>query len=151
MKKVIFTLTSARSGTLYLRALFAHNVPGCVCRHEPFCDCGNPTLFGRSIYDAYAGRIDRIRKLLAKKRRYIERLSGHTYLESSHAFLKSSYVAALEYFPEMRLVHLIRDPLKVAKSEAFRFLWRERLHAPFHFYTGDDGQRHFAWALTGNE
>ncbi|HEV2320593.1 MAG TPA: hypothetical protein VGV18_12630, partial [Verrucomicrobiae bacterium] len=24
-------------------------------------------------------------------------------------------------------------------------------HAPFHFYRGDDGKRHFAWALTGNE
>ncbi|HET7626360.1 MAG TPA: hypothetical protein VFM25_13965, partial [Verrucomicrobiae bacterium] len=28
---------------------------------------------------------------------------------------------------------------------------RRRAHAPFHFYRGDDGRRHFAWALTGNE
>ena len=151
MKTVIFTLTSARSGTLYLRSLFARNVPGCVCRHEPFFDWGNPTLFGRAIYDAYAGRHDRIRALLVKKRDYIDRLPGTAYLESSHAFLKSAYVAALEIFPDLRLIHLIRDPLKVAKSEAYRQRWRERLHAPFHFYRGDDGRRHFAWALTGNE
>jgi hypothetical protein len=151
MKTVIFTLTSARSGTLYLRSLFRHNVRDCVCRHEPFFDWGNPTLFGRAIYDAYAGRYERIRTLLAKKRRYIDRLDASIYVESSHAFLKSAYVAAFEFFPQMRLIHLIRDPLKVAKSEAYRQSWRQRVHAPFHFYRGEDGRRHFAWALTGNE
>src|SRR5262249_40384299 len=138
MPTVIFTLTSARSGTLYLRSLFKHNVADCVCRHEPFFDWGNPTLFGRAIYDAYAGRVDRIRSLLLKKRSYIERLRTDSYIESSHAFLKSAYLAALEVFPEMRLIHLIRDPLKVAKSEAYRQMWRQRLHTPFHFYRGDD-------------
>jgi hypothetical protein len=151
MKTTIFTLTSARSGTLYLRHLFQNNVPDCVCRHEPFFDWGNPTLFGRAIFDAYAGRLEPVRELLAKKKNYIERLPGSVYVESSHAFLKSGYVAALEFFPNLRLVHLIRDPLKVARSAAYREAWRRRVHAPFHFYKGDDGLRHFAWALTGNE
>ncbi|HET7625886.1 MAG TPA: hypothetical protein VFM25_11540, partial [Verrucomicrobiae bacterium] len=131
MKQAIFTLSSARSGTLFLRAVFRHNVRDCVTRHEPFFDWGNPTLFGRAIYDAYAGRIDNIRGLLAKKRRYIERLPGKFYLESSHAFLKSAHIAALEFFPDMRLIHLVRDPLKVAKSEAWREECRRRFHAPF--------------------
>ncbi|HWI57369.1 MAG TPA: hypothetical protein VNZ22_09095 [Bacillota bacterium] len=151
MKQTFFTLTSARAGTLYLRSLFQQNIQDCVCRHEPFFDWGNPTLFGRAIYDAYAGRLDRVRALLAKKRAYIERLPGRVYLESSHAFLKSAYVAALEFFPELRLIHLIRDPLKVARSEAYRETWRRRVHAPFHFYKGEDQQRHFVWALTGQE
>lgn len=151
MKKVIFTLAEARSGTLYLRNLFRLNARDCDCRHETFFDIGNPTMFGPAIYDAYAGRFGKIRARLEKKRRYILKLSGSTYIESSHAFLKSSRVAALDYFPDLRLVHLIRDPLKVAASEAYRELWRRRLHAPFHFYRGDDGKRHFAWALTGNE
>jgi hypothetical protein len=151
MKKTIFTLTTARAGTLYLRALFQNNIPDCVCRHEPFFDWGNPTLFGRTIYDAHASRLDRVRKLLTKKRAYIDRLPGNAYLESSHAFLKSAYVVALEFFPEMRLVHLIRDPLKVARSAAWREGWRRRLRVPFHYYIGDDRRRHFVWALTGNE
>lgn len=146
---VIFTLTSARSGTLYLRDLFRNNVRHCVCRHEPFFDWGNPTLFGPAIYDAYAGRIDRIRARLARKRDYILRLRTGAYLESSHAFLKSLHVAATEFFPGMRLIHLIRDPLLVAKSEAVRE--ERRAHAPFHYYKGVDGQRHFCWALTGHE
>ncbi|HEY1789116.1 MAG TPA: hypothetical protein VGJ73_13225 [Verrucomicrobiae bacterium] len=151
MKKVIFTLAEARSGTLYLRNLFRLNARDCDCRHETFFDIGNPTMFGPAIYDAYAGRFGNIRARLEKKRRYIQKLSGSTYIESSHAFLKSSQVAALDFFPDLQLVHLIRDPLKVAASEAYRELWRRRLHAPFHFYRGNDGQRHFAWALTGNE
>ena len=151
MKTVLFTLTSARSGTLYLRNIFRLNVRDCVCRHEPFFDWGNPTLFGRAVYDAYAGRKDRVRSLLIKKRDYIERKAGSVYLESSHAFLKSAYLAALDIFPDLRLIHLIRDPLKVAKSEAYRETWRRRVRAPFHYYVGDDGKRHFAWALTGNE
>lgn len=151
MKKVIFTLTAARSGTLYLRNLFRLNARDCICRHETFFDFGNPTMFGRAIYDAYSGRVDNIRRWLEKKRRYIERRSGAVYVESSHAFLKSAYVAALEVFPDLQLIHLIRDPIKVAASEAYREAWRRRVHAPFHFYKGDDRKRHFAWALTGNE
>ncbi len=151
MKRTIFTLTSARAGTLYLSHLFRNNIANCACRHEPFFDWGNPTMFGRAIYDAYAGRTGRIRSLLQKKRAYIERLPGNLYLESSHAFLKSSYVAALDVFPDLELIRVIRDPLKVARSEAYRENWRRRLRAPFHFYKGDDHRRHFVWALTGNE
>jgi hypothetical protein len=151
MKKIIFTLTAARSGTLFLRNIFHLNAIDCDCRHETFFDFGNPTMFGPAIYDAHAGRIDKIRARLEKKRRYIEKLPGTIYLESSHAFLKSAYVAALEIFPDLQLIHLIRDPLKVCASEAYREMWRRRVHAPFHFYRGDDGKRHFAWTLTGNE
>ncbi|HVU99799.1 MAG TPA: hypothetical protein VHH88_00460 [Verrucomicrobiae bacterium] len=151
MDRVFFTLASARSGTLYLKGLFQNNIPDCHCRHEPFFDWGNPTLLGPAIYDAFAGRLDRVRALLARKRAHVDRLNASLYLESNHAFLKSAYLVALEFFPEMRLIHLIRDPLKAAKSEANREMWRRRVHAPFHYYRGDDGQRHFYWALTRNE
>ncbi|HTR42494.1 MAG TPA: hypothetical protein VMH87_12850 [Pseudomonadales bacterium] len=152
MKRTIFTLAEARSGTLYLRNLFHLNARDCDCRHETFFDFGrNPTMFGPAIYDAHAGRIEKIRARLEKKRRYIEELPGSVYSESSHSFLKSAWVAALEFFPNLQLIHLVRNPLKVAASESYREMWRRRVHAPFHFYQGDDGQRHFAWALTGNE
>lgn len=151
MKRVIFTLASARSGTLYLRSLVRHNTRQCVCRHETFFDWGNPTMLGPAIYDDCAGHLDRLRARLARKRDYIERLPGGAYLESSHAFLKSAYRVALEFFPELQLIHLLRDPLKVAKSEAWRELWRRRCHAPFHYYRAEDGRRYFYWALTGNE
>ncbi len=151
MKKVIFTLTEARTGTLYLRNLFHLNARDCVSRHETFFDFGNPTMFGRAIYDAYAGRVEKVRARLERKRDWIEKRPGSIYLESSHAFLKSAYVAALEVFPHLELVHLVRDPIRVAASEAYREMWRRRVRVPFHFYRGDDLKRHFVWALTGNE
>jgi hypothetical protein len=151
MKQVLFTLASARSGTLFLRDLFRRNVPQCDARHETFFDWGNPTMLGPAIYDAYAGHVDKLRARLLKKRDYINRLPGSAYLESSHAFLKSAYRVALEVFPELQLIHLVRDPLKVSKSEAYREMWRRRVHAPFHYYRGEDGRRHFFWSLTGNE
>jgi hypothetical protein len=151
MKSVIFTLTSARSGTLFLKSLFRRNIKSCCTRHEPFFDWGNPTMLGPAIYAASVGRLDILRDLLARKRDYVNGLGADLYVESSHAFLKSAYLVALEFFPEMRLIHLIRDPLKVAKSEAYRETWRRRVHAPFHYYKGGDGRRHFYWSLTGNE
>src|SRR5579859_2838590 len=107
MKLVIFTLSSARSGTLFLRNLFQKNIKNCCARHEPFFDWGNPTLLGPAIYDAYAWRFDKLRQLLVRKRDYISRTKGHVYLESNHAFLKSAYLVALEFLPEMGLIHLI--------------------------------------------
>lgn len=151
MKKIIFTLAEARSGTLYLRNLFRLNACDCACRHETFFDFGNPTMFGPAIYDACEGHFGKIRMRLERKRNYIQKLPAETYFESSHAFLKSAWVAALDYFPDLKLIHLVRDPIKVAASEAYRESWRRRLRAPFHFYKGADGKRHFAWALTGNE
>jgi hypothetical protein len=150
-KTIIFALANARTGTLFLHQLFRANVIGCDSRHEPYTDWGNPTLFGRAIDDASAGRLDRIRLLLAKKRSHIEGLPGSVYVETSHAFLKSSYVAALEFFPGMRLIHPVRDPFKCIKSDAYREQWMARLHLPFYFYKGSDGARHFSWALTGRE
>src|ERR1700677_4112988 len=79
MKKVIFTLAEARSGTLYLRNLFRLNARDCACRHETFFDFGNPTMFGPAIYDAYRGHFGKIRMRLERKRSYIQKLPGETY------------------------------------------------------------------------
>jgi hypothetical protein len=147
--RVIFTLTSARSGTLFLRSLVQNNIRDCVCRHEPFFDWGNPTMFGPAIYDAWAGRLDRVRERLEKKRDYISRLGASTYVESSHAFLKSAHTAAMDVFPDLKLIHLIRNPLRVAKSEASRE--NRRRHAPFHYYRADDNGKYFWWSLTCKE
>lgn len=146
-----FTLCSARSGTLYLKHLFQRNVKDCLCRHEPYLDRGNPTLFGPAIYDAYAQRVSKIRARLEQKKNFVLRAGCRFYLESSHAFLKAHYVAALEVFPNLRLIHVVRDPVKVAKSEAYREELLRRFHIPFLHYRGDDRARHFNWSLTGHE
>ncbi|MDH7517684.1 MAG: hypothetical protein QHH19_05010 [Candidatus Thermoplasmatota archaeon] len=143
--KVIFCLTTARSGTEYLTYLFRNNIKNCVSKHEPI-----PTMFGKPIYWYYEGKTDEIRKVFKKK---VEKIYGYNtkvYVETNHAFLLSFSDVAMEFFPEMKLIHLIRDPLKMAKSGLNRFKQIRKYHFPC-YYKGDDGRKYFKWILTGKE
>jgi hypothetical protein len=145
----IFTLASGRSGTHFLYELIRRNAMNCTARHETYGL--NPSMFGRPIYDHATGSNDSIRALLTRKRRIVDGCRMEFYAETSHAFLKSWFHLATEYFPRLKLVHLIRDPLKVAKSEADREQIIKRLRVPFCHYRGGDGLRYFLWSLTGLE
>ena len=72
------------------------------------------------------------------------------YIETSHAFLKSYWDIAPEFFPKMKVFHLIRNPLE-AKSEANRDTLINRWKLPFRHYWGRDNCKYFRWALTGRE
>src|SRR5262245_1564713 len=103
-------------------------------------------MFGRPIFDYAVGDEEQIRRLVNRKRRIIERYGNRTYLETSHAFLKSWFRLAPEFFPKLKLIHLIRDPLYVAKSEASREDLIKKLRLPFCHYRGGDGKRYFFWS-----
>lgn len=150
-EKVVFALTNGRSGTLFLSGLIRRNARDCTAVHEPYLQAGNPTMFGRPIYDRAIGDTTATRKLVLAKRDTIRRDPAKIYVETSHAFLKSFSNIAPEYFPEMKLMHLIRDPLAVARSEANREMLIQRWRLPFRHYRGGDGNKYFRWALTGLE
>ena len=150
-KLTVFTLTSGRSGTQFLCGLLRKNLPDATVFHEPYLRRGNPNMFGLPIYDHWAGNRDAVRQLVAYKRDTIRRYGSDIYIETSHALLKSWWEFAPEYFPDLKLLHLIRHPLEVARSEANRHAYLDRWHFPFRNYTGRDGQRYFRWALTGHE
>src|SRR5437762_13100269 len=145
----VFTLSSGRSGTHFLYQLIKRNACDCVARHETYGF--NPSMFGRPIYDYAIGERERTRSLLARKRRIAQRCQAAAYVETSHALLKSWPDLAAEYFPQSKFIHLIRDPLKVAKSEADREQLIKRLHVPLCHYRGGDSKRYFLWSLTGLE
>lgn len=109
-------------------------------------------MFGRPIYDHCVGDEAAVRRLAEQKRRVI---AGYhpaaAYIETSHALLKSWADVAAEFFPRMKLIHLVRNPLCVAKSETVRENLIRRWRIPFRNYRGGDGQRYFRWALTGLE
>ena len=149
--KTIFALTGGRSGTLFLSSVLRKNVRDCLVFHEPYLDRGNPTMFGRAIYDHTTGDLEAVRKRLRSKRERIRRCAPRSYIETSHAFLKSYWDVATEFFPDLLVVHLIRDPLAVARSEANREAWLDRWHIPFRRYRGADGNLYLTWALTGRE
>lgn len=108
-------------------------------------------MFGRPIYDRTHGNLQLIHKLLKQKQRYVGRLRTEAYIETSHAFLKSYYDLALDYFPNSKFVHLIRNPLKTARSEANREVWVDSTRFPWRRYRVQDGRRLFCWSLTGDE
>jgi len=119
--------------------------------HEPYIDWGNPTMFGLPIYDHALGNTVAIQALLDKKARRIEQYSPRVYIETSHAFLKSYWDLAHQFFPDLFVVHLMRNPLQVARSEANREQLIERWHLPLRHYHGRDGRKYFRWSLTGLE
>lgn len=144
----VFTLTSGRSGTLTLSELLKRNAPQCKIEHEPYTNPWNPTMFGRAIHDHSTGRVDSLRSLLRRKRRAIDWHRTPVYIETSHAFLKSYWDLAPEFFPQTKVFHLIRHPLQVARSEANREQFLDQIHWPLRHYGERGGRVYRRWALT---
>ncbi|CAN5314777.1 hypothetical protein BH11ACT7_BH11ACT7_30200 [soil metagenome] len=144
----IFSLTSGRSGTLSLCKLLKNNAPHCTINHETNRSLQNPSMFGPAIYHHATGDAAAVRGMLQKKRRAIDRCRTPVYVETSHAFLKSYWDLAPEMFPKIKVFHLIRQPMEVARSEANREEW---MRFTYRRYRGPDGVRYKHWALTGLE
>jgi hypothetical protein len=149
--KQVFVLGTGRSGTHYLHSLCRANVRDAFCRHEPYFPPRNPNMFGKAVDAHTRGDTAEIRRLVEKKRRYVSGLRAGVYIETSHAFLKSYYDVAPEYFDDIRVFYLLRDPVKTATSEANRERMLDRVRFPFRRYRGADGKKYFRWSLTGNE
>ena len=101
--RTIFALASGRSGTRFLYELLRRNAAKCVCRHETY-SWSNPSMFGQPNYDRAVGNLAAVREQVAIKARWIGRQRAAAYAETSHAFLKSWYDLAPEFFPDLRLV-----------------------------------------------
>jgi len=142
----IFVLASGRSGTKFLSDIFRYNVNNCISRHEPL-----PDMFGKPIYWYFMGETKNIKNLFLMKKNRINHYKKDIYIETNHAFLKSFCDVAMEYFPDMKLIHLIRNPLLVAKSEYNKHFIHDKILFPFQYYKGDSGEKYFRWALTGLE
>jgi len=142
----IFVLANGRSGTKYLSELFKYNVKNCVTKHEPF-----PDMFGKPIYWYEEGNTKELERVFEWKKNRINRYKASVYIETNHAFLKSFCDTAIKFFPDMKLIHLIREPIKTAKSELNRHLTSHQLHVPFSYFKDHKGNKYYRYALTGNE
>jgi hypothetical protein len=141
----IFCLTSGRTGTKYLSYLFKNNIQDCVGKHEP-----SPTMFGKPVYWYTTGNNEKLKEIFQKKVNIINKFNTNLYVETNHAFLKSFSDLAIEFFPDLKLIHAIRNPLKVAKSNFNRYEQLRMIKYPL-IYRGDDGNKYIKWTLTGNE
>ena len=149
--KTIFLLGNGRSGTRFLCGLFQNNAANCTAVHEPYIKASRPSMFGIPIYDRTHGNHDRLRQAFERKARGIRSYRTAWYVETSHAFIMSFADLAMEAFPDLKLVHVIRDPLKVCASQAERETVIRRWRMPLRDYRADNGRRYFRWRLTGDE
>lgn len=143
---IIFTMSEGRSGTKYLSDLFKNNVKNCIALHEP-----SPDMFGRPIYWFNNGNYKKIRTLFLWKKKKISQYNRDVYIEANHAFLKSFSDVAMEFFPDMKLIHLVRNPQKVAKSEVNRSQFIKNHRYLVNSYIAPNFKLYFRWALTGRE
>ncbi|MBX9637474.1 hypothetical protein [Nitrosomonas sp.] len=148
---VLFTLASGRSGTSYLADFFTQNITQCYSTHEPYFTFGNPTLFGKPIAWNTLHNDRALLPVLERKCRFIASRREPFYFESNHAFLKAFNRHAGALLDNPGFIHLVRNPLLVAKSELVREQMIRKVHIPFADYTNDTGERLFRWALTGQE
>lgn len=148
---VLFTLASGRSGTSYLADFFTQNITHCYSTHEPYFTFGNPTLFGKPIAWNTLHNDRALLPVLERKCRFIASRREPFYFESNHAFLKAFNRHAGALLNKPGFIHLVRNPLLVAKSEYLREQMIRKVHLPFADYTSDTGERLFRWALTGQE
>ena len=149
--KTVFLLGNGRSGTRFLCGLFRNNAADCTAIHEPYLRRGRPSMFGLPIYDYAHGLTKELRRAWETKRRGILSYRTQWYVETNHAFIMSFADLAIESFPDMKLVHVIRNPLNVCASQAERLRFIDRYLWPVRSYRGRNGRWYFRWGLTGDE
>ncbi len=140
----IFYLGNIRSGTKYLSKLFRENAIDTCSRHEPL-----PDMFGKAIYACSTGNHKQLERLFVKKKKRIESHNKRHYFESNHSFLKSFASLAMQHYPDMKLVRIIRDPLMVAKSAVNKKKLTSLLPPVITHYKTD--KKYWRWKFTGCE
>lgn len=114
LKRIVFVATTGRSGTMALAKLL-NAVPNCKAEHEPY-----PMMFDEVLKAKAQGDESFVR------REYWERKSVNLwraavgfdfYCDINHLFVKTYLDYAMTDFgTRVAVVHLVRDPVKVANS-----------------------------------
>ncbi len=108
----VFVATTGRSGSESLSKIF-QAADRAVCLHEPYPIMLN-TPEDPSVREAYFAR-----RFHQRKRINVKRAAApyRYYVETNHQFVKNFIVPAMDEFKEkIRVVHLHRNPVKVASS-----------------------------------
>lgn len=107
----IFAATSGRSGTGYLASAFREFTSLDAYHEDP------PVLRGKLLIRANSVPFPRCRTLVQKAKRIAGR-SG--YVDTAHQFMKGFAPYALAEMPDIKVIHLVRNPLEVMRSRLLR-------------------------------
>lgn len=114
VKNFIFVATTGRSGTLTLVDIFSR-IANCTALHEPYPAMNGNILRAASYGDEqHVDQFYKVRKSVNIRR---AALGSETYLEANHLFIKTFVKhAAIDFRERLKVIHLVRDPAKVANS-----------------------------------
>ncbi len=125
-KKVVFSMSTGRSGTQFLAEVLRSNLPGSRVQHEYLAphDFGveSPDIGVMRRFQAY-GDMREVRAFWAQKLNRVFHCPAPYYVETSHALMKGGLIEnilAWEDHPEVHLVTLERDIRKTALSMLHR-------------------------------
>jgi len=113
-RNFIFVATTGRSGTMTLVDLL-NNITRCKAEHEPY-----PAMFNEVLKEKSLGNEEYVKNVYwrVKSINLWRAATGFRhYLESNHMFIKTYIEYAAEDFgKKIQVIHLVRDPIKVANS-----------------------------------
>lgn len=112
--KFVFVATTGRSGTEFIQKVFS-TVPGCTALHEAWPIMHDHVLRAWNDGEEWLAQ----RTYWVQKSVNIRRMTGENdlYVETNHLFIKSFAPMAIQDFGHrLRIIHLRRDPVSVARS-----------------------------------
>ena len=126
-RRFLYTITTGRSGTVFLYSLLEKNLDDATVFHERF---GYPH-FGRTCPDAShgtafnsVGNIPLVENFWKEKLAFDAQCESSSFVEVSHVLAKAGLVENLGFLPEDSEIHLVglkRDPFKIFWSYVNRF------------------------------
>jgi hypothetical protein len=122
MDSPIFILSTGRTGTRFFKDYFNGTSDRVLCTHEP--KPSRRFKFLSNLYLDQRIRKDRIANIYEFSRRNLRRkLHGKTYIESSN-FMFGCIPALNERFEQIRILHIVRDPVDYVRSHLSHGFWR---------------------------
>jgi hypothetical protein len=116
MKHFVFTMTTGRSGTMYLARLLQLNLPDAECHHEirgwDRFGIDTPDLSHMTLFNSQ-GNVERVKSFWRAKLARIAAKPGEFYVETSHMLMKGGLIENLAPLTAVGTVHLValeRDP-----------------------------------------
>jgi hypothetical protein len=126
-RKFLFTMTTGRSGTLYLAELLHRNFPDAECHHELVgwdrFGVDTPDLSHMTLFNSQ-GNVAPVRNFWRQKLARIAASPAPFYAETSHLLMKAGLIENLDLLEPAGDIHLValeRDVLATMLSLITRF------------------------------
>lgn len=122
MDSPIFILSTGRTGTRFFEDYINNTSDRAICRHEP-----RPSRRFKFLSNLYLDKKIKGRRItriyLFSRRRLFRETGDRSYIESSN-FMFGCIPALNKHFDQIRIIHIVRNPVTYVKSHLNYGFWR---------------------------